>query len=373
VADKKSGSILVLGPRGSGKTMLVQRCLENFAGNVDIVNLNGILQTNDVAAVKAIAKQLNQSVEVEDETDEDSVSNALGDMLKRVRRPLVIVVDEFDRFALDRAPEKQSLLYSLLNHTHNDKKQLLIIGISCRLDALDSLEKRVRSRISQNSLLLLNEWSFEKYLEYAKQMMVLPKNGKDNRDVDTWNKAVETTVSHPDVKACLERHYDANRSLQRLQQYLVAIISLCDIDKIRLAPELFRKVNEELFAIDSRRLTLEGLSALEMGILVTAASCLKNYGDNDDLNFELIYKEYCKFTREKRQTVADARPYPKSVMFQAFDKLSDMGIFAPARIQRSQLNILRQFQPIKLQLDTTTIKLHVKNGGYPTYLSEWLH
>lgn len=33
-----------------------------------------------------------------------------------------------------------------------------------------------------------------------------------------------------------------------------------------------------------------GLSALEMGILVAAASCLKNYGNNDDLNFELIYK-----------------------------------------------------------------------------------
>ncbi|XP_070550103.1 origin recognition complex subunit 4-like [Ptychodera flava] len=64
VSMGESNSALVIGPRGSGKTMLLQSVLDevksdNIAKDNSLqVNLNGLLQTDDRIALKEITRQL---------------------------------------------------------------------------------------------------------------------------------------------------------------------------------------------------------------------------------------------------------------------------------------------------------------------------
>lgn len=61
----ESNSVLIIGPRGSGKTMLINHALkelmevEEVSENVLQVHLNGLLQINDKIALKEITRQLN--------------------------------------------------------------------------------------------------------------------------------------------------------------------------------------------------------------------------------------------------------------------------------------------------------------------------
>ncbi|XP_070546346.1 origin recognition complex subunit 4-like isoform X1 [Ptychodera flava] len=64
VSMGESNSALVIGPRGSGKTMLLQSVLDEVKSdkiakeNLLQVNLNGLLQTDDRIALKEITRQL---------------------------------------------------------------------------------------------------------------------------------------------------------------------------------------------------------------------------------------------------------------------------------------------------------------------------
>uniref|UniRef100_A0A8C2N6W1 Origin recognition complex subunit 4 n=1 Tax=Capra hircus TaxID=9925 RepID=A0A8C2N6W1_CAPHI len=61
----ESNSVLIIGPRGSGKTMLINHALkelmevEGVSENILQVHLNGLLQINDKIALKEITRQLN--------------------------------------------------------------------------------------------------------------------------------------------------------------------------------------------------------------------------------------------------------------------------------------------------------------------------
>uniref|UniRef100_A0A8C2QCJ8 Origin recognition complex, subunit 4 n=1 Tax=Cricetulus griseus TaxID=10029 RepID=A0A8C2QCJ8_CRIGR len=61
----ESNSVLIVGPRGSGKTMLINHALKELmeirevSENVLQVHLNGLMQINDKIALTEITRQLN--------------------------------------------------------------------------------------------------------------------------------------------------------------------------------------------------------------------------------------------------------------------------------------------------------------------------
>eukprot|EP00897_Mesotaenium_endlicherianum_P002311 jgi/Mesen1/2107/ME000151S01375 len=71
---------------------------------------------------------------------------------EKSHKAVIFILDEFDLFA--QAP-KQCLLYNLLDAMQSSEAQAAVVGVTCRLDADQLLEKRVRSRFSHRKLLFL--------------------------------------------------------------------------------------------------------------------------------------------------------------------------------------------------------------------------
>ncbi|KAF3795008.1 Origin of replication complex subunit 4 [Nymphaea thermarum] len=158
VTEACSNSVLLLGPRGCGKAAVLDLVLDDLRTEhpdlVSVVRLNGMLHSNDRSALKEISRQLcvEHQLAFSKMASFDDNSEFLITMLRECalsHKAIVFILDEFDCFAQG----KQRILYSLLDALQTVPSQAVIIGLSCRLDADQQLEKRVRSRFSHRKLL----------------------------------------------------------------------------------------------------------------------------------------------------------------------------------------------------------------------------
>jgi hypothetical protein len=143
VKEGKGGSIMLLGPRGSGKTMLVNRVLnelrqanQKFSLNPFVeIKLNGYLQTDDKIALREIVRQLNLENELMG-VKLGSFAECLEFIVYALKTsrfsdsPLVFILEELDLFALH---PKQALLYNLLDMSQSSKTPIFVIGLSAKL------------------------------------------------------------------------------------------------------------------------------------------------------------------------------------------------------------------------------------------------
>ncbi|KAL1273409.1 hypothetical protein QQF64_029271, partial [Cirrhinus molitorella] len=138
----ESNSVLIVGPRGSGKTMLLGCVLRELMSlkevqkNVLLVELNGLLQTDDKIALKEITRQLHLENVVGDKVFGSFAENlaflleALKKGDKSSSRPVLFVLDEFDLFAHHK---NQTLLYNLLDVSQSAQAPIAVVGLTCRL------------------------------------------------------------------------------------------------------------------------------------------------------------------------------------------------------------------------------------------------
>ncbi|KAE8077235.1 hypothetical protein FH972_015815 [Carpinus fangiana] len=160
VTEACNNSILLLGPRGSGKIAVLELVLKDllleYADMISVIRLNGLLHRDDNCAFKEIARQLcvEHQLIFSKMASFDDNSQFMIAMLREcglAHKTIIFVLDEFDLFAQG----KQRVLYSLLDAMQSVTSQAVVIGVSCRLDADQLLEKRVRSRFSHRKLLFL--------------------------------------------------------------------------------------------------------------------------------------------------------------------------------------------------------------------------
>ena len=160
-------SVLVVGPKGAGKTTAVERAIANTlekcggVASMRVVRLSGLLHANEAAALREIALQLGSAGAEDAEEDDDDHSApvaakssqgdgaaVLGALLRHEfanGRTAVFVLDDFHLFA---SKSRQGLLYNLLDAMQSDRARLAVVGVTPRHDVVESMEKRVRSRFS---------------------------------------------------------------------------------------------------------------------------------------------------------------------------------------------------------------------------------
>jgi origin recognition complex subunit 4 len=97
----------------------------------------------------------------------------LVSQLTTLKRPVVVVLDGFDLFA---AHPRQALLYCLLDTVQScrvgeGRNGMLVVGVSCVVNCINLLEKRVKSRFSHRVLKVPNPSTFDVYLKVARRLL----------------------------------------------------------------------------------------------------------------------------------------------------------------------------------------------------------
>ena len=191
--------------------------------NVIQVHLNGLLQTNEKIALKEITRQLNLDNVVEDKVFGSFAEN-LSFLLEALQKgdrtsscPVIFILDEFDIFAHQK---NQTLLYNLFDISQSAQTPVAVIGLTCRLDILELLEKRVKSRFSHRQIHLMNSFDFPQYLKIFKEQLSLPAEFPDKAFAERWNENVHCLSEDSTVLEVLQKHFSVNKNLQSLHMLL---------------------------------------------------------------------------------------------------------------------------------------------------------
>ncbi|XP_074158230.1 origin recognition complex subunit 4 isoform X3 [Sminthopsis crassicaudata] len=370
----ESNSALIIGPRGSGKTMILNQALEELMEikqvreNVLQVHLNGLLQTNDKIALKEITKQLCLENVVGDKifgTFAENLSFLLEALKKGDRTtscPVIFILDEFDLFAHHK---NQTLLYNLFDISQSAQTPVAVIGLTCRLDILELLEKRVKSRFSHRQIHLMNSFSFSQYLKIFKEQLTLPEAFPDKHFTEKWNETVQArglisqnlifltcTMSSKrlddlqvlyyskkglsedkNVKDVLLKHFHASKDLRSLHMLLMLALSHITSSRPFIIPTDLIEANH-LCSMDSKA---------------------------------NIVHEFQKFIQRKAHSVYN---FEKPVVMKAFEHLQQLELVKV--MERTSVNTQREYQLVKLLLDNNQIMDALqKYPNCPTDVRQW--
>ncbi|XP_060266028.1 origin recognition complex subunit 4 isoform X11 [Ovis aries] len=382
----ESNSVLIIGPRGSGKTMLINHALkelmevEGVSENILQVHLNGLLQINDKIALKEITRQLNLENVVGDKVFGSFAENLsfLLEALKKGDRtsscPVIFILDEFDLFAHHK---NQTLLYNLLDISQSAQTPVVIIGLTCRLDILELLEKRVKSRFSHRQIHLMNSFSFPQYLKIFKEQLSLPSIFPEKIFAEKWNENVQSLSEDRSVKEVLQKHFNVSKNLRSLHMLLILLLhfwfclgNMLALNRVTPSHPFITAADlmeaNQLCSMDSKGNIVHGLSVLEI-CLIIAMKHLNDIYEEEPFNFQMVYNEFQKFVQRKAHSVYN---FEKPVVMKAFEHLQQLELIRP--MERTSVNAQREYQLMKLLLDNTQIMNALqKYPNCPTDVRQW--
>lgn len=343
IQNGENNSAMVIGPRGSGKSFLIKKCLaklvnslkeKNCSSDFMLVNLSGCFQYDDKSALIEISKQLKLENVINDKVF-GSFSDSFEFLIRSMRagdvgsKPLLFIMEEFDLFTKNKT---QLLLYTILNTIQTSSTPMCLIGITCRIDVLDLLEKRIKSRFSHRQIYLFNDYSFTKYLEMAKVFIL---NSEDLKSVK--QKYLEPFVGDlfedPKVIKLLNLQYDYDKSITTLKRlFLLPTLCLSLLDTDLLKSKDITAVRKEVYKsydllnIDTKFSMLKGVSILELTLIVVMLE-LSDLFPEQPFNFDLIFNAYYKFCQKRNW---GQQKYEKQIVLKAYEHLISLNFILPA-------------------------------------------
>lgn len=153
----ENNSVLLLGEAQSGKTHIVEWCikeLQQTRPSTVVLRAKGGAYATDVECLRHLATQMTNRLEAVPHANAsfkagmDWIKNVFKGSFKQASA-MVMVLDQFEHFC-SRA--RQTLLYNLFDIAQEAGVHLSVIGTSEKMDVMDSLEKRIRSRFSMRHL-----------------------------------------------------------------------------------------------------------------------------------------------------------------------------------------------------------------------------
>ncbi|XP_032647645.1 origin recognition complex subunit 4 isoform X1 [Chelonoidis abingdonii] len=370
----ESNSALIIGPRGSGKTMLLNHVLKELMEvkqvreNLLQVHLNGLLQTNDKIALKEITRQLQMENVVGDKVFGSFAENLafLLEALKKGDRdsscPVLFILDEFDLFVHHK---NQTLLYNLFDISQSAQTPVTVIGLTCRQDILELLEKRVKSRFSHRQIYLMNSFDFKQYLRIFKEQLYLPAEFLYKPFVQKWNRNVQSLSEDRTVQDVLQNHFHCSKDLRSLHMLLMLALSSITVSHPFMTGSDLLEASK-LCRMDSKANIVHGLSVLEI-CLIIAMKHLNDVYEGEPFNFQMVYNEFQKFIQRKAHSVYN---FEKPVVMKAFEHLLQLELIKP--IEGLPVRAQREYLLMKLLLDNNQIMDALQvYPNCPTDVKQW--
>lgn len=459
VETGESNSLLLVGPRGIGKSTVRSReknsasgidfnnelipsvpfvfqliyativdsmlqC-EDFLANSLVVHLNGNLHTDDKLALKSITLQLHLENAVGGQVFGSFAEN-LAFLLACLKsgdkssKSIIFILDEFDLFC---SHHKQTLLYNLFDVAQSSQAPICVLGLSCRLDVVQLLEKRVKSRFSHRQVFLFPNNSDEmlpQFVEHFKRLLMFDDLGgqidgnklKRLKCLDelygsndcfrqphfdprkyhfskqfrlVWNKHIQQLTEDSATRAALNTLHYYGLSLAHLKKFLFRLVSKLQVNpsageagKTAIQhPEFKGKQIVDLvdeYILDDKIRLLSDLSVLEFCLIIAMKHHTEIY-DRDPFNFEIIYQRFHKFAR----TSTSMQGIERVSAMKAYENLRHLELIIPLTASSVTTNssmhsgkIQKEFEMHRLTLIEAQITQAVQQyQSLPTEISQW--
>ncbi|CAG5131017.1 unnamed protein product [Candidula unifasciata] len=369
----ESNSLLLIGPRGCGKSMLIQRVVEDLHSdvavkeNVQLVQLTGLLQTDDKLALREITRQLKLENTVGDRVFR-SFAETLQFLIEALKKgdqaskPIVFILDEFDLFAQHK---NQTLLYNLFDVSQSAQTPICVIGVTCRLDVVELLEKRVKSRFSHRQLYLFNKLTLSQYRDLCRSYLTLCSDFPDQDFADTWNKNIQCLLGEVSVKDILERQFSLTNDVRGLITLLT--YPICQVNAAHPRVTAADVVTSfKLISTDTKSAMLHGVSTLEL-CLIIAMKHLTDIYDGEPFNFEMVYSEYQKFAQRR----SGMQVYEKPVVMKAYEHLQTLELIK-SHAGGGGAQVQKEYKLMSLLVHPSQILDAIqKYPGCPTEIKQW--
>ncbi|KAI9064892.1 hypothetical protein FKP32DRAFT_1625126 [Trametes sanguinea] len=434
VTRGEGNSCLLIGPSGSGKTQMVEQAIGALPGNPIIVRLSGYAQLNDRLAIREIAYQLaqqtgqsflptNEEDEVEEEppdaapprSTKDADDNpfldpssagdpgptlsvtlpppahllALISMIPTLPRPTIVILDGFDLFA---SHARQALLYCLLDTAQacragpttaasgmSSASGMAVIGVTARVDTINLLEKRVKSRFSGRMIRTAGATKAGHWVALTRAALGVPLGeymSAEKEDVEEWasiwEAATEQFMGNEAVLEALKETYALTRDYQMLRRILTGLA-------LELSPKFPYPTVATLQAAISRQRCPSRFPPLYTlpypAICLLIAAVHAQTSGHDVFTFEMLHEAFKNQVRTSQSAPVQIEGggigmvrCSREVLFAAFERLADLCIFLPAAAPG--VTVGREFALYRSLVDRFAVKKAVDTVGQLS-LKKW--
>ncbi len=142
--------------------------------------------------------------------------------LPTLTRPTVLILESFDLFAIHG---RQALLYCLLDTVQScragkDSSGIAVIGVTTRVDTINLLEKRVKSRFSGRMFLTAGPSTLDDWFSIARNVLTVKPSPPNEEWEAWWATAVEKFLSDRSVQTALSDSYSLAKDVRLLSRIL---------------------------------------------------------------------------------------------------------------------------------------------------------
>lgn len=318
----EGNSMLIIGSRGSGKTTLVETVVSELSSaNKDefhVVRLNGFIHTDDKLALREIWRQLGRQMEAEVDViaGRSNYADTLTSLLALLShqdesqealtaKSVIFILDEFDLFA---SHPRQTLLYNLFDVAQSRNAPIAVLGLTTKVNVVDSLEKRVKSRFGQRYVHLSLPKSFQAFKDFCVSALTYhpppstsfterlhPSAAIPTNLSTAWNTYIHTLFASPALTHHLNSIYTTTKTPSTfLSSFLLPLHHLFSPTTPPSPP-----------FPDNKLALLPSLSTLALSLLIAAAR-LDIILSTDLCTFQMVYAEYISLASRSRLTASAA-------------------------------------------------------------------
>lgn len=323
VRDREGQTVLLSGPRGSGKTFITEKAIsvlrEKYHHSFISIKLNALLHSDDKLALREIARQLDnhsrlvsgtdQSATFEQRAISDTLTNILltldtnapgrhSDEVKESLVPVVIVIDEIEKFTGDG---RQTLLYNLFDLSQSSKVPICVVGISTKVTTRELLEKRVKSRFSQRIISISRPSTIESFVENIRLNLIVPPADfprfTNKEYPEQWNQRIESLLaSQLALKRIIYKIYYTTKNYKDIYHCCQLPVSRITEGKPFPDENAFEVYLQQVSS-NYAQSVVKSLSHVELLLAIAAARWVEK-AEVPQVNFNLAYKEYTDMMKQ---------------------------------------------------------------------------
>lgn len=351
-------SAIIIGPRGIGKTVLVENALNDLKNQKKYdffaVRLNGSFFHDDSIAIKEIARQLDWYLAKYNPSERETLKratfeqrtvtntmNVIIDILDRTRLneedeefgielkdgdgsnkrvkaamviPVVFIIDEIDRYTHSA---KQTLLYNLFDMAQSSSSKtgggsssfnkvgsgttISVIGMSTKTTVREQLEKRVKSRFSQRIIQINKIRGIEEFCQCIYDMVSINLEEETDTEINDMNRM------RKEFNEMIKKEIFEKGRLRRL--IVENYYTIRDLNALRneLIVYIMNEFNQLMYKHmkDYKNGNIDMITTLSESELKMLISCCRAKIKNNvfQINFDMAFDEYWKMMLMERRDI----------------------------------------------------------------------